>query len=115
LILVEYQPDALLLLTMKIYIYEKNFTIYSLCISHFYSQADCATALSVCGNSNITYSPSGYGNIKELVNSGSCIDFTGEHNSIWYKITIATGGTLLLILFRIIRMPIMTGQFSARM
>jgi hypothetical protein len=28
-----------------------------------------------------------------LVNSGSCIDFTGEHNSIWYKITIATGGT----------------------
>ncbi len=66
-----------------------------LCISQFfYSQADCATALSVCGNSNITYSPSGYGNIKELVNSGSCIDFTGEHNSIWYKITIATGGTL---------------------
>lgn len=66
-----------------------------LCISHtYYSQADCATALSVCGNSNITYSPTGYGNIKELVNSGSCIDFTGEHNSIWYKITIATGGTL---------------------
>ncbi|SIR08967.1 T9SS type B sorting domain-containing protein [Chryseobacterium sp. RU33C] len=66
-----------------------------LCLSHtFYAQADCATALSVCGNSNITYSPTGYGNIKELVNSGSCIDFTGEHNSIWYKITIATGGTL---------------------
>ncbi|STD06963.1 hypothetical protein [Chryseobacterium carnipullorum] len=29
-----------------------------------------------------------------MVNSGSCIDATGEHNSIWYKITIATGGTL---------------------
>ncbi|WP_106917283.1 T9SS type B sorting domain-containing protein [Chryseobacterium aurantiacum] len=66
-----------------------------LCISHtFYSQADCASALAVCGNSNITYSPSGYGTIKELVNSGSCLDATGEHNSIWYKITIATGGTL---------------------
>ncbi|MBF6645887.1 T9SS type B sorting domain-containing protein [Chryseobacterium indologenes] len=66
-----------------------------LLISHtFYSQQDCATALAVCGNSNITYSPSGYGDIKELENSGSCIDFTGEHNSIWYKITIATGGTL---------------------
>ncbi|WP_265131665.1 T9SS type B sorting domain-containing protein [Chryseobacterium oranimense] len=60
----------------------------------FFAQADCATALAVCGNSNITYSPTGYGNIKELVNSGSCIDATGEHNSIWYKITIATGGTL---------------------
>lgn len=66
-----------------------------LCISHtFYSQADCASALAVCGNSNITYSPSGYGTIKELVNSGSCLDATGEHNSIWYKITIANGGTL---------------------
>ncbi|MCQ9636822.1 gliding motility-associated C-terminal domain-containing protein [Chryseobacterium sp. WG23] len=65
------------------------------CISQtFYSQADCATALAVCGNSDITYSPSGYGNIKELVSSGSCIDAVGEHNSIWYKITIATGGTL---------------------
>nr|WP_315031084.1 T9SS type B sorting domain-containing protein [uncultured Chryseobacterium sp.] len=66
-----------------------------LCISHFiYSQQDCATALAVCGNSNITYSPTGYGDVKELVNSGSCIDYTGEHNSIWYKITIANGGTL---------------------
>lgn len=65
------------------------------CISHFlYSQQDCATALAVCGNSNITYSPSGYGNIKEMVNSGTCIDASGEHNSIWYKITIATAGTL---------------------
>ena len=64
-------------------------------ISHFlYSQADCATALAVCGNSNITYSPTGYGSIKEMVNSGTCIDASGEHNSIWYKITIATGGTL---------------------
>lgn len=64
-------------------------------ISHFfYSQQDCATALAVCGNSNITYSPTGYGNIKEMVNSGTCIDTSGEHNSIWYKITIATGGTL---------------------
>lgn len=60
----------------------------------FFAQADCATALAVCGNSNITYSPTGYGNIKELVNSGTCLDATGEHNSIWYKITIATGGTL---------------------
>ncbi|MCS3529925.1 gliding motility-associated C-terminal domain-containing protein [Chryseobacterium sp. JUb7] len=57
----------------------------------FFSQEDCATALTVCGNSNITYSPSGIGAVNE--NLGGCLT-TGEHNSIWYKITIATGGTL---------------------
>lgn len=73
----------------------KLLLLFLLCLFRtFYAQADCATALSVCGNSNITYSPTGYGDVKELVNSGSCIDATGEHNSIWYKITIATGGTL---------------------
>lgn len=73
----------------------KLLLLFLLCIYHtYYSQADCATALSVCGNSNITYNPIGYGDIKEMVNSGSCIDSSGEHNSIWYKITIATGGTL---------------------
>lgn len=56
-----------------------------------FSQADCSTALTVCGNSNITYSPSGIGAVNE--NLGGCLT-TGEHNSIWYKITIATGGTL---------------------
>lgn len=56
-----------------------------------FSQADCSTALTVCGNSNITYSPSGIGALNE--NLGGCLT-TGEHNSIWYKITIATGGTL---------------------
>ncbi|KXH80383.1 T9SS type B sorting domain-containing protein [Chryseobacterium kwangjuense] len=58
------------------------------------AQADCATALAVCGNSTITYNPTGYGDIKEMVNSGTCIDAAGEHYSIWYRITIATGGTL---------------------
>lgn len=56
-----------------------------------FSQADCSSALTVCGNSDITYSPSGIGAINE--NLGGCLT-TGEHNSIWYKITIATGGTL---------------------
>ncbi|WP_346984268.1 gliding motility-associated C-terminal domain-containing protein [Chryseobacterium sp. POE27] len=58
---------------------------------NLFSQADCSTALSVCGNSNITYSPSGIGATNE--NLGGCL-ISGEHNSIWYKITIATGGTL---------------------
>lgn len=57
----------------------------------FFSQADCTSALSVCGNSSITYSPTGIGAVNESL--GGCL-ITGEHNSIWYKLTIATGGTL---------------------
>ncbi|MEI7488324.1 MAG: T9SS type B sorting domain-containing protein, partial [Chryseobacterium sp.] len=57
----------------------------------FFSQADCTSALSVCGNLSITYSPSGIGAVNESL--GGCLT-TGEHNSIWYKLTIATGGTL---------------------
>ncbi len=57
----------------------------------FFSQADCSTALSVCGNSNITYSPTGIGAVNESL--GGCL-ISGEHNSIWYKLTIATSGTL---------------------
>ncbi|SHG69298.1 T9SS type B sorting domain-containing protein [Chryseobacterium sp. OV279] len=57
----------------------------------FFAQADCATALAVCGNSNITYSPLGIGAVNE--NLGGCLS-SGEHNSIWYKLTIATSGTL---------------------
>ncbi|WP_312341688.1 T9SS type B sorting domain-containing protein [Chryseobacterium binzhouense] len=59
--------------------------------SSFSAQADCSTALSVCGNSTITYSPSGIGNVNESL--GGCLT-SGEHNSIWYKLTIATSGTL---------------------
>lgn len=62
------------------------------CISQtFFSQADCSTALSVCGNSSITYSPTGIGAVNETL--GGCL-ISGEHNSIWYKLTIATSGTL---------------------
>ncbi|MDF2932227.1 MAG: gliding motility-associated C-terminal protein [Chryseobacterium sp.] len=57
----------------------------------FFSQADCSTALSVCGNSSITYNPTGIGSVNESL--GGCL-ISGEHNSIWYKLTIATSGTL---------------------
>lgn len=71
---------------------KKTLLFVLFCISQmFYSQADCATALSVCGNSNITYSPTGIGLVNESL--GGCM-ISGEHNSIWYKLTIATGGTL---------------------
>ncbi|MBK1895302.1 T9SS type B sorting domain-containing protein [Chryseobacterium paridis] len=71
---------------------KKNLLIVFLFVAQiFFSQADCSSALSVCGNSSITYSPTGIGAVNE--NLGGCL-ITGEHNSIWYKITIATGGTL---------------------
>ncbi|MFC7346328.1 T9SS type B sorting domain-containing protein [Chryseobacterium zhengzhouense] len=71
---------------------KKTLLFILFCISQtFYSQADCSTALAVCGNSNITYSPSGIGLVDETL--GDCLN-TGEHNSIWYKLTIATSGTL---------------------
>lgn len=71
---------------------KKYLLLFLLLLSRtLFSQADCSTALSVCGNSDITYSPSGIGALNE--NLGGCLT-TGEHNSIWYKITIATGGTL---------------------
>ncbi|SHK91685.1 T9SS type B sorting domain-containing protein [Chryseobacterium polytrichastri] len=71
---------------------KKTLLIFLLLISQtFFSQADCTSALSVCGNSSITYSPTGIGAVNESL--GGCL-ITGEHNSIWYKLTIATGGTL---------------------
>lgn len=71
---------------------KKTLLLFLLLLSQVYfSQADCSTALSVCGNSSITYSPTGIGNVNETL--GGCLT-TGEHNSIWYKLTIATSGTL---------------------
>ncbi|WP_333596926.1 hypothetical protein, partial [Chryseobacterium flavum] len=63
------------------------FLIYNLSLS---AQEDCISAITICGNSNINYTPSGIGNINE--NLGGCL--SGEHHSVWYKFTIATSGTL---------------------
>ncbi|MCU7618910.1 T9SS type B sorting domain-containing protein [Chryseobacterium sp. PBS4-4] len=71
---------------------KKTLLLFLFLISQaFFAQADCSTALSVCGNSNITYNPTGIGNVNESL--GGCL-ISGEHNSIWYKLTIATSGTL---------------------
>ncbi|WP_312991582.1 T9SS type B sorting domain-containing protein [Chryseobacterium flavum] len=55
------------------------------------AQQDCITALSVCGNSNISYIPDGPG-VQELPES-NCGSYQ-ERYSVWYKFTIATAGTL---------------------
>lgn len=54
-----------------------------------YSQSDCSGALAVCGNTNISFTPSGAGTQETL---GGCL--STEHYSVWYKFTIATSGTL---------------------
>lgn len=75
---------------------KKTILFLLIIISNFYySQGDCITALGVCGNSTITYSPTGIGAVNESL--GDCLS-TGEHNSIWYKFKIATSGTLTFVI-----------------
>lgn len=71
---------------------KKYLLIFILCLSQIiYAQSDCPGAISVCGNSNISYTPSGPGNILEDL--GGCMS-SDEHFSVWYTFTIATAGTL---------------------
>ncbi|UKB79362.1 T9SS type B sorting domain-containing protein [Chryseobacterium sp. MEBOG07] len=59
-----------------------------------YSQSDCVTAIPICGNSDISYTPSGPGNIIEILNqNGGCLS-TNERYTVWYTFTISTPGTL---------------------
>ncbi|MBQ0151299.1 MAG: T9SS type B sorting domain-containing protein [Chryseobacterium sp.] len=76
---------------------KKNLLLVLFFLSHFlYSQQDCESALNLCGNSNVNYSPIGYGNTNEYL--GGCMSNTQEHNSVWYKIQIATSGTLTFVI-----------------
>ncbi|OCA69611.1 chromophore lyase [Chryseobacterium artocarpi] len=59
-----------------------------------YSQSDCVSAIPICGNSDISYTPSGPGQIIELLNkNGGCLA-SNEHYSVWYTFTVSTPGTL---------------------
>jgi len=62
----------------------------------FYAQSDCGSALAVCGNSNISYTPSGFGNIQENPLGGGCLSL--EHFSVWYTFTASTSGTLTFLI-----------------
>ncbi|MDH6251891.1 gliding motility-associated-like protein [Chryseobacterium sp. H1D6B] len=59
----------------------------------YYSQSDCISAIPVCGNSNISYTPSGPGTILENLSNPGCL-MQNEHFSVWYSFTVATTGTL---------------------
>ena len=58
----------------------------------YFSQSDCVTAIPVCGNSDLSYTPSGSGNVQEDL--GGCL-VGDEHYSTWYSFTVATSGTLI--------------------
>lgn len=55
-----------------------------------FAQEDCISAITVCGNSSINYTPVGIGNTNETL--GGCLSY--ENHSVWYRFTIATSGTL---------------------
>ncbi|MCU7614288.1 gliding motility-associated C-terminal domain-containing protein [Chryseobacterium sp. GMJ5] len=57
----------------------------------YFSQSDCVSAIPVCGNSNISYTPSGPGTVLEDL--GGCLT-DDENFSVWYTFTAATSGTL---------------------
>ncbi|PQA96380.1 gliding motility-associated C-terminal domain-containing protein [Chryseobacterium piscicola] len=56
-----------------------------------YSQSDCSSAIPVCGNSTLSYTPSGPGSTLEDL--GGCL-INDEHFSTWYSFTASTSGTL---------------------
>ncbi|KMQ66313.1 chromophore lyase [Chryseobacterium angstadtii] len=59
----------------------------------FYAQSDCVSAIPLCGNSDISYTPSGHGTIQENLSAAGCLG-RNENFSVWYTFTIATSGTL---------------------
>lgn len=59
----------------------------------FYAQSDCGSAIPLCGNSDIFYTPDGHGNIEENLSANGCLG-RDENYSVWYTFTIATSGTL---------------------
>lgn len=71
---------------------KKTLLIFLLILSQVLSaQSDCPTAITVCGNSGISYTPTGPGSILEDLQG--CL-VSDEHFSVWYTFTISTAGTL---------------------
>ncbi|MEY8758533.1 gliding motility-associated C-terminal domain-containing protein [Chryseobacterium tongliaoense] len=60
----------------------------------YFSQSDCISAIPVCGNSDISYTPSGSGNVQEDLSNPGCL-MQDENFSVWYSFTVATSGTLV--------------------
>ncbi|PQA94396.1 chromophore lyase [Chryseobacterium shigense] len=63
----------------------------------FYAQSDCVSAIPLCGNSEISYTPSGHGDIVENLSTNGCLG-RNENYSVWYTFTVATAGTLTFVI-----------------
>ncbi|MBK1894455.1 T9SS type B sorting domain-containing protein [Chryseobacterium paridis] len=59
-------------------------------ISFAQNSSDCGGNVQVCGNTPISFTPTGPGDVLESL--GGCL--SNEHFSIWYTFTIASSGTL---------------------
>lgn len=59
----------------------------------FFAQSDCVSAIPICGNSDISYTPSGHGSVAEQLSQNGCLA-SNEHFSVWYYFTAANSGTL---------------------
>ncbi len=83
------------LFNKKVLTMKKILLLFILLIAQMaYSQSDCVTAIPICGNSDISYTPSGPGNIIEILNqNGGCLS-TNERYTVWYTFTVSTPGTL---------------------
>lgn len=74
---------------------KKALLIFLVIISQLMSaQSDCGTSIAICGNSDISYTPSGHGDIPEILNqNGGCLS-SNERFTVWYNFTVSTSGTL---------------------
>ncbi|AZA47532.1 gliding motility-associated C-terminal domain-containing protein [Chryseobacterium carnipullorum] len=63
----------------------------------FHAQSDCVSAIPLCGNSEISYTPSGHGDIVENLSTNGCLG-RNENYSVWYTFTVATAGTLTFVI-----------------
>ncbi|MGH1518904.1 T9SS type B sorting domain-containing protein [Chryseobacterium sp. JK1] len=60
------------------------------------AQQDCATAIPICSDADISYTPNGWGSVKE--GTVGCLGPGGESNSIWLTFSIETAGTLTFVI-----------------
>ena len=77
---------------------KKTLLIFLMIISQMIfaqSSSDCGGTVQVCGNTPISFTPTGPGDIREDL--GGCMT-TDEHFSIWYTFTVATSGTLTFMI-----------------
>ncbi|MDN5480203.1 MAG: gliding motility-associated C-terminal domain-containing protein [Chryseobacterium sp.] len=77
---------------------KKTLLLLILCIAQvFHAQSDCVSAIPLCGNSEISYTPSGHGDIVENLSTNGCLG-RNENYSVWYTFTVATAGTLTFVI-----------------